>query len=660
MSDSTAPRGRGRGRGRRVIGGVTLGGGAGGDSTNSHSPSPAPGEASSRSRTATASATPAPVDQDQDVAMQDASESSTPQPQAAVQRSSSLRRVPSVGVASSRAPSIGRERQVGGLLGSQSQFKGGSAAGTSAGGKPKFRPNVAAAAARKKEKEQQYSDDDDDVKMEDEAAWKKRGPRPARPRQELEMTASGPMAQGPGGAPRTWGARPATASGAAVMAASREGTLNAQLNQDEDASDLEGGDDSDGGGRRMKIRATDLNDIGLSDGGSDEEGGKGVPPLVLPRDPKVLRTKIRRLQERKSERLKKEALKASASGDSVQVKPEPRDESMSIEGTPNATPGPSEAKSAGTFDSKESTFAGFDADEKEAKDLKDLEEEEKKEINLSEAFDLKDTNRLDLYMFQFPRKFPAFVPKQSPSTNETKEEGSGADSDGDKNKKKKTNGKDKAIKPDPDANGSSQTATAAVRKPVPPEWGRSGTRVQKAARWSEEAGKIGKLRVHKSGKVTLKLYGDLKYEVLPAAQPSFLQEIAVLDHPMTVKKKEEGKDKDKKGKKSSMFKKKKKAKKAKSASSDESGESSDDSNSDSDSDDSKGSDSDSEDDQPRWNKKDPPPESLVCIGQTSKKFIVVPEITDLLSKVAMQEKKEKEAERAAKGLKVSKGVKKEK
>jgi hypothetical protein len=90
------------------------------------------------------------------------------------------------------------------------------------------------------------------------------------------------------------------------MAASREGTLNAQLNQDEDASDLEGGDDSDGGGRRIKIRATDLNDIGLSDGGSDEEDGKGVPPLVLPRDPKVLRTKIRRLQERKTERLKKE------------------------------------------------------------------------------------------------------------------------------------------------------------------------------------------------------------------------------------------------------------------------------------------------------------------------------------------------------------------
>ncbi|GAA5907531.1 DNA-directed RNA polymerase III subunit RPC4 [Sporobolomyces salmoneus] len=645
MSDSTAPRGRGRGRGRRVIGGVAL-------TTTSNSPSPAPSngtvEPTSRSRTTTASATPAPVDQDQDVAMQDAPEQPRP-----VQRSSSIRRVPSVGVASSRAPSIGRERQVGGLLGSQSQFKGASGSGSAPGGKPKFRPNVAAAAARKKEKEQQYSDDEDDVKMEDDAAWKKRGPRPARTRQELEMTASGPMAQGPGGAPRTWGARPATASGAAVMAASREGTLNAQLNQDEDASDLEGGDDSDGGAeRRMKIRATDLNDIGLSDGASDDGEGRGVPPLVLPRDPKVLRTKIRRLQERKTERLKKEALKASSNGDQAQVKAEPRDDSMSIEGTPNATPGPSEARSVATFDSKESTFAGFDADEKEAKDLKDLEEEEKKEINLSEAFDLKDTNRLDLYMFQFPRKFPAFVPKQAAPPDELKDEEADGNSDSDKRKKKT---KEKAIKAETDdaAGGGSQTATAAVRKPVPPDWGRSGTRVQKAARWSEEAGKIGKLRVHKSGKVTLKLHGDLKYEVLPAAQPSFLQEIAVLDHPMRVKKKED--ETDGKGKSKGKAFKKKKSKKAKAGSSDDDDDSSDSSGSDSNE-----SGSESDDDQPRWNKKDPPPESLVCIGQTSKKFIVVPEITDLLKKVAMQEDAEKKAERQAKGIKPKAGVKKEK
>ncbi|GAA5933443.1 DNA-directed RNA polymerase III subunit C53 [Sporobolomyces koalae] len=628
MSEPTAPRGRGRGRGRRVLGGVSLSGTTG---EGSNSPSPAP-EPRSRTATSTGSLTPAPSE---DVAMEDAPLDGT-----TLARASSVKRVPSVGIASSRTPSLGvtSSRSVGGLLGSQSQFNKAPGTGT-ATGKPKFRPNVAAAAARKKEKEQQYSDDDDDVKMEDDAGWKKRGPRPVRPRVELEMTASGPMAQGPGGAPRTWGARTATASGAAVMAASREGTLNAQLNQDEDASDLEGGDDdSDGGARRMKIRATDLNDIGLSDGGSDDEERKGVPPLVLPRDPKVLRTKIRRLQERKTERLKKEALKASR--DQPQIKAEPSDSSMSLEGTPNATPGPSEAR---TFDSKESTFAGFDADEKEAKDLKDLEEEEKKEINLSEAFDLKDTNRLDLYMFQFPRKFPVLVPKDAPSLDQlslsdSKNVDGTIDLDSDK-KKKHAGG----IKTEPDL--GAQTSTATVRKPTPPEWGRSGTRTEKAARWSEESGKIGKLRVHRSGKVTLKIHGDLKYEVLPAAQPSFLQEIAVLDHPMRSKQQtgQNGSDRKGKGKskskKSSIF-----DKKTKKDSDDDDSESSRSAN----------SDSDSEDDQPRWNKKDPPPESIVCIGQTSKKFIVVPEITDLLTKVGAQEKQEKEAERRAKGLKVKK------
>lgn len=150
MSD--APRGRGRGRGKRTIGGVTLNGGL---TEPTASPSPAPEPRSRTSTSASASATPVP----QDVQMEDAptGERSTPQPA----RASSLRRVPSVGVASSRAPSVGvgssRDR-VGGLLGSQSQFKGAGAGGAT--GKPKFKPNVAAAAARRKGKEQQYSDDE--------------------------------------------------------------------------------------------------------------------------------------------------------------------------------------------------------------------------------------------------------------------------------------------------------------------------------------------------------------------------------------------------------------------------------------------------------------------------------------------------------------------
>lgn len=46
--------------------------------------------------------------------------------------------------------------------------------------------------------------------------------------------------------------------------------------------------------------------------------------------------------------------------------------------TPTATPGP---------ETKESSLSGLDED-KEAKDLQDLEEEEKKEVILSEAFEV--------------------------------------------------------------------------------------------------------------------------------------------------------------------------------------------------------------------------------------------------------------------------------
>lgn len=273
----------------------------------------------------------------------------------------------------------------------------------------------------------------------------------------------------------------------------------------------------------------------------------------------------------------------------------------------------------------------------------------------------QDNNRLDLYMFQFPRKFPTFVAQEPPKLDDLSlsdsKKGGGSDSDSSDEKK--------PIKPDPDA---SQTSSAAARKPVPPEWGRSGTRTQKAARWSEDSGKIGKLRVHRSGKVTLKLNGDLKYEVLPAAQPSFLQEIAVLDHPLRSKKdkKDENGSSKKKAKSSKGSKGKKKGKKdlfkarkpknaAKGSSDEESSSEEEEEEDDSSSSDSS---SDSDDDQPKWNKKDPPPNSLVCIGQTSKKFIVVPEITDLLEKVGEQEAAEKKAEREARLAKIG-GVKKE-
>lgn len=87
----------------------------------------------------------------------------------------------------------------------------------------------------------------------------------------------------------------------------------------------------------------------------------------------------------------------------------------------------------------------------------------------------------DLLMFQFPRKFPNFVNMAQADV---------------KPKVKKESKDD--IKP---------TMSTA------PDWGRAGSRQSKGARFQEAHGKIGELRVHKSGKVTMKIHGDLVYEV---------------------------------------------------------------------------------------------------------------------------------------------------
>lgn len=77
------------------------------------------------------------------------------------------------------------------------------------------------------------------------------------------------------------------------------------------------------------------------------------------------------------------------------MKPEPGDESMPTSAT--ATPAP--------IDSKEGSLALFSVDEeKEAKDLRDLEQEEKKEIILSEAFDLAASPARDPGPLPFPHR----------------------------------------------------------------------------------------------------------------------------------------------------------------------------------------------------------------------------------------------------------------
>ncbi|GAA5904777.1 hypothetical protein JCM8208_001351 [Rhodotorula glutinis] len=648
MSD--APKGRGRGRGRRIAATTLSGPLASASPSASPAPPPPPPPHANN------------PDTDNPDATDDAPATSAPPP--APQRRASVKRVASVGVGSTRAPSVGSSmsrtpslgpnaastpaperaaRPVGGLLAVNSEYRAqATGPGASAGARPKFKPNM------RRSLKVQDDDDDEDVKMEDGDSFRnKRGPRAPRARQDLEMTASGPMAQGPGGPPRAWGAgRPqgAGASGAAVMAASRAGTLNRMLDDDSDASDLEGGGGSGGSGGSgdegahvRRFKAVDLNDIGGDQGAGARDGeDEAVTPLTLPRDPKVLRTKIRRLQERKAERVKREARHAAkAQG---LVKPEPTDDALpaststSTSATPlGGTPAPSAIApstaasliggAGGGTDSKEGSLALLSVDEdKEAKDLKDLEEEEKKEISLSEAFDLAPETRGELYMFQFPRKFPVFTPESSTtSTTATAAAGAAAGA---------ASTSSSSVKPDPDA------PAAPPRKPAAPAWGRFGSRAEKASRWTEHEGRIGQLRVHQSGKVTLRIQGDLRYEVLPAAQPSFLQEVAILDHRTAAGSATAAVNGNGNGHTNGASAKTKKPKhRRRSSSSGSSGSSS-------------SSSSSTEPSRPKG--RPVPAESLVVLGQTQKKFLVVPDINDLLASVAQQEKDERDEERRVK------------
>lgn len=96
-------------------------------------------------------------------------------------------------------------------------------------------------------------------------------------------------------------------------------------------------------------------------------------------------------------------------------------------------------------------------------------------------------------MFQFPRKFPDLINAlhQTELTPETKPD----------------------IKTKIKSEGGSSGGTSGGGDDQPPPWGRTGTRKQKAKRFPMEQGQMGTLCIHKSGKVTMKINGDLNYEV---------------------------------------------------------------------------------------------------------------------------------------------------
>lgn len=175
-------------------------------------------------------------------------------------------------------------------------------------------------------------------------------------------------------------------------------------------------------------------------------------------------------------------------------------------------------------------------------------------------------------MFQFPRKFPQLV--DSAVASETAE----------------------AIKKEA---AEAPPGGAAPRGKTPPDWGRFGPRANRSARWPTEQGQMGELCIHKSGKVSLRVNGDLQYEILPAAQPSFLQELAIIDHDPATEPVSAAVQADPNA------------------------------------------------EQP----ESKPSGAMVMVGQTSKKFIVVPDAAHLLEKIGEQEHQEKEAELLAKQLK---------
>ncbi|SCV74973.1 BQ2448_8002 [Microbotryum intermedium] len=432
-----------------------------------------------------------------------------------------------------------RVRPVGGLLGGQNEYV--QDVSRSVTPKLKFKPKNT-----RKNRPVVSDDEDDEVKMEEYDNSRSRGRGRGRgalaPRRELEMTASGPMAQGPGGAPKAFGSkRTFGPAGAGVMNASRGGTQlsgpstnDAMQDADEDDEDEEDDDDgagsNNGEGRQdggMRMISRELDSIGRED---------EMAPLTLPRDPRVERLAAERRKERQ---LRKTKAEREAEMD---VKAEPVDDS----------------RASSIYLSSATATPGLETDSKaESKSPLLDEKKEHKQVNpedmdLRPYFDLKPGDPEQMHILQFPRVFPKFVRADESTPAAAKDENLDVQ---------------------------------------PPQWGRAGTRKEKAARYSKEAGRIGEMRFHRNGKVTIKINNDLIYEILPAAQPSFLQEIALID------------DKDLND---------------------------------------------------RPSPSDPygrPTPSVVILGQTFNKFIAAPEASYLLGRIAEQDKGEKEAEMRLKAVK---------
>ncbi|KAH8923697.1 hypothetical protein BT69DRAFT_1281250 [Atractiella rhizophila] len=316
------------------------------------------------------------------------------------------------------------------------------------------------------------------------------------------MTASGPMAQGPlmGGSGRS--TPRGIAFGVGMSAPSKIG----EADSDEYKSDYSGYSDAEEDDERTTRRRVP-NVVDLDEIGDEDE----MAPMVLPPDPEKMRDReTRKAAKREQERAEKMR--------KMEVKLEDEDEGTgSWQGSGTATPalvmGEEVKKSieAMEIDSKETsrratTVSGMDVDEE--KKLTPKTEED-----LTDDFVLPESNSERLYIFQFPREFPVFA---SPSQIA-------------------------------DPSSSFLTRTAGVVKKEDPDAPQDGPfgfgagtswNDRKGAKAAEvvgctEGGQIGELIVRRSGRVRLKL-GEVEYDILAGAPPSFLQEIAIIDPPQSV------------------------------------------------------------------------------------------------------------------------------
>lgn len=376
--------------------------------------------------------------------------------------------------------------------------------------------------------------------------------RGGRGRPEIVMTASGAFAMGPAEASSRTGRmiQGPTRSGMRKVDNSivpsddrnrsgpttRGNSLNTSWDGDpsnmlelySDADD----DGSDGGEGHMvddvnRTRVADLNDITLE---------HSMAPLSLPWDPKRIADREKLIQERKEKMLRLANLKIKREAQEIDVKPFVDVNCATSKGSSLQSTRECTTTTDSSVQLRNDEKSDPDRDDVEKLEIK-LKQEQLEELSkvgkqfLTRKKPVKTSNAgsdavqttsnrpqalpeqapNSLYIFQFPRNFPKFR--------------------------------------DPITNPPLQETTPADQKPVIPKkilkkkkpglddwmgWGKGGRRTEcMGVPIGEEEqppiqGQIGELVIRRSGRVQM-IIADVAYDVLPGAQPTFHQEVAVID-----------------------------------------------------------------------------------------------------------------------------------